>query len=146
MNQSHCFRNGTFLLCRSLYMLKQGIVKIMSQSIWMITLMENCYSPALFPIKISRSVDAFLLGVQVINRYFSVIVSLIPIVAYRDIKIKARFYSDFDFSWTAQKEPMCPRQTAALLGPVGRSTLQKEAVTVCATLQKEWPRSFTEYY
>ena len=63
-----------------------------------------------------------------------------------DIKIKARFYSDFDFSWTAQKEPMCPRQTAALLGPVGRSTLQKEAVTVCATLQKEWPRSFTEYY
>ena len=40
----------------------------------------------------------FLLGVQVINRYFSVIVSLIPIVAYRDIKIKARFYSDIDFS------------------------------------------------
>ena len=32
---------------------------------------------------------------------------------------------------------MCPRQTAALLGPVGRSTLQKEVVTVCATLQKE---------
>ena len=24
-----------------------------------------------------------------------------------DIKIKARFYADFDFSWTAQKEPMC---------------------------------------
>ena len=32
---------------------------------------------------------------------------------------------------------MCPRQTAELLGLVGRSTLQKEAVTVCATLQKE---------
>ena len=28
-------------------------------------------------------------------------------------------------------------QTAALLGLVGRSTLQKEAVTICATLQKE---------
>ena len=27
---------------------------------------------------------------------------------------------------------MCPRQTAALLGPVGHSTLQKEAVTICA--------------
>ena len=31
------------------------------------------------------------MGVQVINRYFSVIVSLIPIVAYRDIKLKLGF-------------------------------------------------------
>jgi len=29
---------------------------------------------------------------------FLVIVSLIPIVAYRDIKIKAQFYYDFNFS------------------------------------------------
>ena len=90
-----------------------------------------------FPLRQGRSIDVFLLGVQVINRYFSVIVSLIPFVAYRDIKIKARFYSDFDFSSSTQKEPMCPRQTAALLGPVGRSTLQKEAVTGWGTLQKE---------
>ena len=75
------------------------------------------------------------MGVQVINHYFLVIVSLIPIVAYRDIKIKAGLYSDYDFSWTSQKEPMCPRQTAALLGPVGRSTLQKEAVTVCYIIE-----------
>jgi len=32
------------------------------------------------------------------NHYFSVIVSLIPIVAHMDIKIKAWFYYDFDFS------------------------------------------------
>jgi hypothetical protein len=32
---------------------------------------------------------------------------------------------------------MCLRQTAALVGPVGLTTLQKEAVTVCATLHKE---------
>ena len=64
---------------------------------YLYTLIENSYSPALFPIKISRSVDVFLLGVQVINRYFLVIVSLIRFVAYY-IKIKARFNSDFDFS------------------------------------------------
>ena len=78
------------------------------------------------------------------HRYFSVF-SLMPIVAYRDIKIKAQFYSDFDFSWTAQKGPMCLSKTAALVGPIGLTTLQKEGVTVCATLQKEWLRSFTEY-
>ena len=45
--------------------------------------------------------------------------------------------AQLDFSGTAQKEPMCLRQTAALVGPIDLTTLQKEAVTLCATLQKE---------
>ena len=45
--------------------------------------------------------------------------------------------AQLDFSGTAQKELMCLRQTTALVGPVGLTTLQKEAVTVWATLHKE---------
>ena len=37
---------------------------------------------------------------------------------------------------------MCLTKTAALVGPVGLTTLQKETITICATLHKELSRSF----
>ena len=66
--------------------------------------------------------------------FMCVLLCLCFLAAYKyDIHRDAQL----DFSGTAQKEPMHVRQTAALVGPVGVTTLQKEAVTVCATLHKE---------